>query len=278
LVESAPVPLATSFIYNPILTATEFLDMALADFDLPGAAAARNKAEKLFVFERFLLSAYREGKAVALIVDEAHKLSPEVLEEIRLFMNFETSEEKLLQIVLAGQPELNITLNRDDLQQVKQRVATHARTSVLNNQEVRGYVTFRWGRAGGTQPHPFSDAALDGIHKWSGGIPRMINGICDNALMSAFGAGSDLIGEREILEVVHDLGLRPPAPLVAVPPRLPAAPHFHPVARASASASGLITIPIRDVELDPPPSTSTFGRWAERLKMRLRREDEVSNE
>jgi hypothetical protein len=128
------------------------------------------------------------------------------------------------------------------------------------------------------QPQPFSDGALDCIHHWSGGIPRVINGICDNALISAFGARRRLIDEREILDVVNDLGLRAPAPTIATPPRLPTPIHVQSPARASASPSGLITIPIRDVELDPVPSMSTFDRWTERFKMRSRRKGEVPHE
>ena len=279
LLESAPVRLATSFVYNPNLTAAEFLDMALADFDLPVAQTARNKAEKLFLFERFLLASYREGKTAALLVDEAHNLSPEILEEIRLFMNFETSEEKLLQIVLAGQPELNRTLDREDMQQVKQRVAAHVRTSPLTGQEVRAYVAFRWSCAGGEQPHPFSEAALESIHNWSGGIPRVINGICDNALMSAFGAHRRVIGEPDILEVARDLGLRAPGPVSPPSPRTDgAAARVRPVVPARIPASGLITIPIRNGAPEPVASATVFGRLAERFRMRPRREGEVSHE
>ena len=206
LLDSAPVAMRTSFVYNPTLTPSEFLELALTDFDMP--PISMNKAQRLLKLEHFLLSMYREGKVVVLIIDEAHKLSPELLEEVRLLTNFETSKEKLLQIVLAGQPELNGILNREDLWQLKQRIAVRLQIRPLSEPDIHQYVSFRWLKAGGVEPLPFKETAIDMIASWSKGIPRVINGICDNALVSAYAAGRNEIGPEDIAEVIHDLDLR----------------------------------------------------------------------
>src|SRR5262245_24219391 len=147
LLDSAPVAMRTSFVYNPTLTPSEFLELALTDFDMP--PVFMNKAQRLLRLEQFLLSMYREGKVVVLIIDEAHKLSPELLEEVRLLTNFETAKEKLLQIVLAGQPELNGVLNREDLWQLKQRIAVRLQIRPLSESDIHQYLSFRWIKAGG---------------------------------------------------------------------------------------------------------------------------------
>jgi general secretion pathway protein A len=206
LLDSAPVAMRTSFVYNPTLTPSEFLEMALTDFDMP--PVSMNKAQRLLKLEQFLLSMYREGKVVVLIIDEAHKLSPELLEEVRLLTNFETAKEKLLQIVLAGQPELNDLLNREDLWQLKQRIAVRLQIRPLAESDIHQYLTFRWMKAGGGEPLPFTDAAINLIVSWSKGIPRVINGICDNALILAYAAGRNTIGPEDIVEVIRDLDLR----------------------------------------------------------------------
>lgn len=222
LLDSSPVPMRTSFVYNPTLTPAEFLELALADFDMP--PGSMSKAQRLLRLERFLLTVHREGKVAVLIVDEAHKLSPELLEEVRLLTNFETAREKLLQIVLAGQPELNGILNREELWQLKQRVAVRLQTQPLAGTEIRPYLQFRWSQAGGSSELPFPDAAVDLIALWSKGIPRMINGICDNALISACAAGRRTVTPQDILEVVGDLDLRfSPADGRAAPLRVAAA-------------------------------------------------------
>ena len=206
LLDSAPVAMRTSFVYNPTLTPSEFLEMALTDFDMP--PVSMNKAQRLLRLEQFLLSMYREGKVVVLIIDEAHKLSPELLEEVRLLTNFETAKEKLLQIVLAGQPELNDLLNREDLWQLKQRIAVRLQIRPLAESDIHQYLAFRWMKAGGGEPLPFTDTAINLIASWSKGIPRVINGICDNALILAYAAGRNTIGPEDIVEVIRDLDLR----------------------------------------------------------------------
>jgi general secretion pathway protein A len=244
LLDSAPVPMRTSIVYNPTLTANEFLELALADFDMP--RVPMNKAQRLMRLEQFLLSTHRDGKAAVLIIDEAHKLSPELLEEVRLLTNFETARQKLLQIVLVGQPELNGILNREDLWQLKQRIAVRLQIQPLSEADVPLYLHFRWTKAGGAEPFPFQPAAIELITAASKGIPRMINGICDNALISAYGAGRKVVDQEDILEVIHDLDLRSVAVIdaprngTAVPVSTPITVGKPSIARGTVKTNGAI--------------------------------------
>src|SRR5450759_2733445 len=185
----------SSVILNSTLSPAEFLEMAMLDFGLTDIP--QSKAQRIFKLQQFLLSGYAAGQISALVVDEAHKLSPEVLEEIRLLGNFEFSDQKLLQIVLVGQPELAQTLNRPDLRQFKQRIAVRLTISPLSRGEVHGYVEHRWKQAGGATV-PFDAEALEGIERWSGGLPRLINAICDNALLAAYGEGADTVRTEHV--------------------------------------------------------------------------------
>jgi general secretion pathway protein A len=200
-----PTRLQFSLILNPTLTPSEFLEMALLDFgmrDIPSS-----KAQRLWKLQNLLLQGQSEGKVSALIVDEAHKLSPEVLEEIRLLGNYEEADQKLLQILLVGQPELDDILNREDLRQLKQRVAVRLSIKPLAPPEVGQYIRHRWLRAGGTHP-PFSANAIADIADISRGIPRLINSVCENALTLAFAEGShSLVEPRHVQEAAADLRL-----------------------------------------------------------------------
>jgi hypothetical protein len=162
------------------------------------------------MLQQFLVNAFEQRQVPVLIVDEAHKLPPDVLEEIRLLSNFEMAEGKLLQIVLAGQTELGDLLNREDLRQLKQRVAVRLAIHPLAAVEVEHYIQHRWTKAGATQPHPFNAEALSRIAQWSRGIPRMVNVLADNALMLAYGEGVSSVGAAHIAEVAGDLDMIDP--------------------------------------------------------------------
>jgi general secretion pathway protein A len=199
-----PTRLQFSLILNPTLTPSEFLEMTLLDFgveDIPSS-----KAQRLWKLQNLLIQGRDEGKVSALIVDEAHKLSLEVLEEIRLLGNFEGADQKLLQIVLVGQSELDDILNRQDLRQLKQRVAVRLSIGPLAQAEVAQYIRHRWLRAGGDQP-PFSAQATNDIAQASRGIPRLINSVCDNALTRVFSEGSSLVEARHVQAAVTALRL-----------------------------------------------------------------------
>src|SRR5262249_39990953 len=210
VLESVPASKAHfSLLVNPTLSPSEFLEMVLLDFGI--AEIPASKAQRLMSLDQFLLQAHRENKGAVLIVDEAHKLPPDVLEEVRLLTNFETARSKLLQIVLAGQSELDDLLSRDDLRQLKQRVAVRLAIRPLTAAEVEQYMRHRWMKAGGTSLLPFGADAIDRITQWSRGIPRLVNSICDNALLLSFGEGNFSISPQQIQEVVTDLNLTRPA-------------------------------------------------------------------
>jgi len=194
-----------SVVLNPTLTPAEFLELALLDFGITTVPAS--KAQRLILLQQFLIEASEKKQTAVLVVDEAHKLPPDVLEEIRLLSNFEQADGKLLQIVLAGQTELGDVLNRQDLRQLKQRIAVRLAIHPLSPSDVEHYIQHRWQKAGATKPHPFQAEAVVRVAQCSRGIPRLVNVLCDNALMLAYGEGSATIGLSQIDEVARDLDL-----------------------------------------------------------------------
>lgn len=180
------------------------MEMALLGWGFADSLAS--KTQQLLVLRKMLLQARDENKLVLLIVDEAHALSVDLLEEIRLLGNFEESGRKLLQIVLAGQSELAALLNRDDLRQFKQRIAVRLRLQPLSTTEVKDYIRFRWLEAGGAEP-PFTTEAMAAIAQSSSGIPRVVNALCDNALMLAFAETAACVTVGHVREVCVDLDL-----------------------------------------------------------------------
>jgi general secretion pathway protein A len=198
-----------SVVFNPLLTPAEFLELLLINFGVRNLPAS--KALRLVKLEQLLNETHSAGKAAVLIVDEAHKLSYEVFEEIRLLTNFETAEQKLLQIVLSGQPELTRVLSHPNLWQLKQRIAVRLHIDPLSPEDVKAFIEHRWKRAGGPLPHPFTEEAISLISLWSQGIPRLVNSLCDNGLMQAIGQNTRMVGADEIAQVIVDLDL--PVPL-----------------------------------------------------------------
>lgn len=199
----------TSMIVAPTLTASEFLEMAMLNFGFREVPAS--KALRLKLLEEFLFRVNEAGKIAALIVDEAHQLSPQALEEVRLLGNFETTDRKLLQLILAGQNQLNDQLNLPQLWQLKQRITLRFSLQPLDREAVTEYIRFRWGKAGGTDSIPFGGAALEAIAAWSQGMPRLINVICDNALLIAFSESNRDIDVKTIHDACEELSLPTPA-------------------------------------------------------------------
>ena len=159
---------------------------------------------------KILEERHRRGLRTVLIIDEAHELSDYVLEEIRLLMNFESDNAKHLQIVLTGQPELREKFNQPNLRQLKQRVALRCKMHALPNvDEIERYITERLLIAGSEQPNIFTPGAIDFIFQCSEGIPRQINNLCDNAMLTAYAAGEQIIGRQIIEEVADNLDLLP---------------------------------------------------------------------
>jgi general secretion pathway protein A len=194
-----------SVILNPTLTPSEFLEMALLDFGINNVPVS--KAQRLTLLQEFLIDVFQNGQTAALVVDEAHKLSTEVLEEIRLLGNFERADGKLLQIVLAGQAELGDILNRQDMRQLKQRVAVRLTVQPLSALEVDQYVKHRWLKAGAGKPHPFQPEAIASIGQYSQGIPRLVNALCDNALALAWRQNRTTVNVPQISEAARNLDL-----------------------------------------------------------------------
>lgn len=194
-----------SVVLNPTLTRDEFLEMVLLDFGISDIPVS--KAQRLYMLQDLLSQMQTQGIAPVLIVDEAQRLSVELLEEIRLLTNFETADRKLLQIVLAGQPELAATLNRYELRQLKQRIEVRLEIKPLTPAEVGMYIQHRWTRAGGATPLPFSAEAISKVALASAGIPRLVNVICDGALLLAYAGRDSTIKTAHIQQALRDLDL-----------------------------------------------------------------------
>jgi general secretion pathway protein A len=239
-----------SVVVNPALTRSELLEYILLDFGQRAVPAS--KALRLSLFQRLLLKAHAEGKTSVLVIDEAHLLTAELVDEIRLLSNFETPEQKLLQIILAGQNELNAVLNLDSMRQVKQRIAVRTHIGPLAHTEVRAYLQTRWERASSRLGLPFSQEAIDLISEASGGIPRVINAVCDAALVNACGPGTAAIGIPEVQEVLRDL---------AIPVAISSS---HGPLASPASTSGID--PTQDIkEHSPLPSLERYASESHRV-------------
>jgi len=200
--------IATSVIVAPTLTPSEFLEMAMLNFGFKDIPAS--KAQRLKKLEEFLVKLDAQDRTAALIVDEAHQLSADLLEEIRLLGNLESAERKLLQIVLGGQEDLDDHLNLPELWQLKQRITVRVSLRPLHRDSTAEYIHFRWMRAGGAEPVPFTIEAIDAIANWSRGVPRLINVICDNALLVAFSETTRKIDLEFVREACHELAIASP--------------------------------------------------------------------
>ena len=175
---------ATAYIFNSQLQVNHLFDFIMADFEIP--YDSREKSQVLLRLNQWLLERYRSGETAVLIVDEAQNLSGELLEEIRLLTNLETSTEKLLQIVLAGQPELEERLKLPQLRQLRQRITLRCRTSALSLEETYGYIAERLRIAGANGEPIFSKEAIQTIHLYSRGIPRVVNLLCEHSMINAY--------------------------------------------------------------------------------------------
>ena len=174
----------TAFIFNSRMNVPQFLDYMMADFGIP--CDTRSKSQILVRLYNWLLERYRAGETAVLIVDEAQNLPDEVLEEIRMMTNLETFTEKLLQIVLVGQTELEQRLKQPHLRQLRQRLTLRSKTHPLTAEETKSYIQQRLRIAGSNGQELFEPEALNAIYSYSGGIPRVVNLLCEHCLVSAF--------------------------------------------------------------------------------------------
>ena len=209
----------TAYIYNPHVTLTELLRLILSDLGLPNRTDDR--LAMIAQLNEYLIKQLKERNIVTLLVDEAQELSIEMLEEIRLLSNLETDTQKLLQIVLMGQPELERKLDQPELRQLKQRVALRCRLDPLPSNEVGEYIAARLKAVGYSRKDLFHAAAVEKIAAHSRGIPRIINIICDNALLIAFAASKKTVSAATIDEVARDLRLNQQAAAPGVAPSSP---------------------------------------------------------
>lgn len=218
-------------VNNPTLSRAEFVEMLAAKFDL-SERATQSKTALLAELEQLLLERRQRDETTVLVVDEAQSLPLELLEEIRLLANIETNDEKLLSVIIAGQPEIAARLNGQDLRQLKQRVALRCELRPLTKPETEAYVSGRIRAAGGVGAQVFTREAVGVLYEASHGLPRLINVIADNALLGGFAAGVRPVGRELVLDVCRDFdlirrlepaagepapGTPPPAPLDVAP-------------------------------------------------------------
>lgn len=199
LLSRIPQDIQVGLVYNTYVSPNQFIKMVCKEFELE--TEGMDKAEMMDLFHSFLLRQFTQNKRVVLIVDEAQNLLPKTMEEIRMLSNLESEKHHLIQMVLSGQPELKQKLQRKDLEQFTQRVTVHCHLSGLNEEEVGQYVRYRLRVAGGENLNLFDNEALEVIARYSHGIPRLINILCDNALV--YGYADDLqVIDRQVIENV----------------------------------------------------------------------------
>jgi type II secretory pathway predicted ATPase ExeA len=226
---------ATAFIFNSRLNVTQFFDFMMADFGIPWKTNSPKtfKSQVLLHLNHWLLERYKAGETAVLIVDEAQNLSPQVLEEIRLLTNFETATEKLLQIVLSGQPELEAKLNQPELRQLRQRITLRCKTLPLTLEETYGYISERLRIAGlvvdgqrtgngqeGSRrewQEVFSAEAVEVLHRYAQGVPRVMNVLCEHALIGAYVDQQKPVRAHTMEEVAREFQLHEVRPLA--PPK-----------------------------------------------------------
>jgi general secretion pathway protein A len=242
-----PAPSQFVFLTNPALSRHEFFDFLAHGFQLT-PEAGRSKTKFLRELDRTIVARKEQGTTAVLVIDEAQSLPDELLEEVRLLANIETETEKLLRVILAGHPALGDRLNEPGFRQLKQRIGLRCLLPPLDLHETAAYIAYRIGLAGGSPARTFSPDAVIAIFERSGGIPRTINVICENALLTGFAADQRPIEPEIVFEVCGDFDLLP---------RVVAAPNspFAPVG-AHGQRSGRATAP---PGLGPHAPNSTTG-------------------
>ncbi len=206
---------STAFLFNSRMNTNQLFDFILAEFGI--ACESRTKSQQLIQLNQWLLERHRAGEIAVLIVDEAQNLTYPVLEEIRLLTNLETSTEKLLQIVLSGQPELEEKLKLPQLRQLRQRIVLRCKTFPLTKEQTHDYIAERL-RIAGTRGEPiFSPQAVEAIHLYSSGIPRVINLLCEHSLINSYVEQQRPITPKIVDDVAHEFQLDEVEP--TAPPR-----------------------------------------------------------
>jgi general secretion pathway protein A len=202
LLENLGPEVKTALILNPTMTAPQLLRAILIEL---GLEPARDRAACLVALNRFLLERAAAGDEVVLLIDEAQDLSRELLEQVRLLSNLETDQRKLLQIVLVGQPELREMLDSPRLRQLRQRITVRYHLPPLSAEENEHYVQFRMQVAGGNSRPTFNRWALRSIYRYSRGVPRLINAVCDKTLLCGYVTESDRLLGRHVRRAIREL-------------------------------------------------------------------------
>jgi general secretion pathway protein A len=199
-----PDNIETALILNPSLTETQLLRAILNDLGLE--PKGRDRLSYIELLNKFLLEKNAEGKNVALFIDEAQNLTPKVMEQVRLLSNLETDQHKLIQIILCGQPELKERLARDDLRQLRQRITVRYHIAPLTLEDTRNYIEHRLFIAGNRRESSIFDMnAISEVYNYSKGSPRVINAVCDNALLAGYASGSLVITKDHVMKSIEHI-------------------------------------------------------------------------
>jgi general secretion pathway protein A len=194
---------ATALILNPVMTGIQLLRSILREYGLDDRG--NDRVRLVGRLNEFLLGRSRAGDDVVLFIDEAQDMSDDLLEQVRLLSNLETDDRKLVQIVLIGQPELRARLDRKGLRQLRQRITVRYHLGPISRQETESYILHRLQVAGSNGRPTFSPAAIGAIHRHAGGVPRIINAVCDKAMLAGYVDGRDHLGWRQIRRAIRDL-------------------------------------------------------------------------
>jgi putative secretion ATPase (PEP-CTERM system associated) len=203
LLKHIPEEIRIARVNNTKVSSDQLIAMINEDFGLD--SKKKDKTQMLSELSDFLIKGYAQGGRSMIIIDEAQNLSPELLEEIRMLSNLETDKSKLLQIVLIGQPELNLTLSRPELEQLRQRIAINTFISHLSREETEEYIQHRLRVAGNEGAVRFDEGVMDAVYDFSKGIPRLINILCEFTLLAAYADEKKTIGMHLIKEIICDL-------------------------------------------------------------------------
>ncbi|MBS1841144.1 MAG: AAA family ATPase [Acidobacteria bacterium] len=195
----------TAFLFNSRMNSSQLFDFILAEFEIP--CESKSKSQQLMKLNQWLLDRYRSGETVVLIIDEAQNLTYPVMEEIRLLTNLETSTDKLLQIVLSGQPELEDKLRLPQLRQLRQRIMLRCRTAPFSKEQTHEYIAERLRIAGADSQPIFSKEAMDAVYLYSLGIPRVVNLLCEHSLVNAYVEQQRPILKKIVEDVAHEFQL-----------------------------------------------------------------------
>jgi general secretion pathway protein A len=198
---NADTPVA--YVHNSALNIEGLLEYVLQDWGVK--STANSHAQRLFELNEFLIDQHRKGGTPVLVIDEAQNLSVETLEAVRMLSNFETTNQKLMQILLVGQPELRLKLDLPELRQLKQRIGLRCHIAPLSAEETRLYIRHRLRIAGATDAGTFTDGAIQKIADYSGGTPRVINIVCDHCLLSGFADSKKRIDAGTVSEAIEYL-------------------------------------------------------------------------